>query len=75
MARTGFAGTTAQEAIDQGYIRYGARGEPGEAGFGTMISLDLNGSAPDVSGQINFEIVLLEGAYPFQIAGNMFIVT
>ena len=39
-----------------------------------MIKLDLNGSAADLPGQNNFEVVLLEGVRPFQVADNMFLV-
>ena len=36
-----------QQAHDQGFFYLEQRGNPGEAGFGTYVVIDYNGSAPD----------------------------
>lgn len=47
---TNFAGTTADQAWAQGYLYFVQHGNPGEAGFGTTVYIDRNGSAPDEPG-------------------------
>jgi Ca2+-binding RTX toxin-like protein len=44
---TDFAGTTAKQAIEQGYIYTVQHGTPGTAGFGTYVMIDRNGLASD----------------------------
>lgn len=59
---TTFTGSTAQEAAQQGYLYFRQFGSPGEAGYGTMIYVDPNGSAPDTNPYYHdMPVAFLEG--------------
>jgi len=61
-AHTDFTGTTAAQAADQGYLYFRQIGSAGEAGYGTMIYIDPNGSAPDTNPYYHdMPVAFLEG--------------
>ena len=61
LAGSDFAGHTALEAFQQGYIYLVQHGTPGEEGFGTRVMLDRNGSAPDYNYHHDVALVDLVG--------------
>jgi Ca2+-binding RTX toxin-like protein len=66
-AYTNFTGT-AQEAAQQGYLYFRQFGSPGEAGYGTMIFIDPNGSAPDTHTYYHdMPVAFLEGVGPGEL--------
>lgn len=56
---TTFTGTTANQAVSQGYLYFVEHGTPGEAGFGTFVRIDLDGGSHHPTN--SFSIVDLEG--------------
>lgn len=56
-----FAGTSAVEAFQQGYIYLVQHGTPGEAGFGTTVYMDRNGHAADYGYHAKVALVELDG--------------
>jgi hypothetical protein len=56
---TDFAGHTALQAFQQGYVYLVQHGKPGEEGFGTYVMLDRNGAAPDY-GYYNTDVALVD---------------
>jgi Ca2+-binding RTX toxin-like protein len=61
LASSTFTGTNAYEAFQQGYIYLVEHGTPGEAGYGTTVYMDRNGSAPDYGYHGDVALVNLEG--------------
>jgi Ca2+-binding RTX toxin-like protein len=74
LARTLFAGTTVQEAIDQGYFYLSQHGNPGEAGFGTSVFLDYNGLAPNSHGMGALRVLDLVGVAASQLETTDFFI-
>jgi Ca2+-binding RTX toxin-like protein len=68
LAGSDFTGHTALEAFQQGYIYLVQHGTPGEEGFGTMVMLDRNGSAPDYGYYSDVALVDLVGIAKDQLA-------
>jgi Ca2+-binding RTX toxin-like protein len=70
---TDFAGTTAEEAIAQGYIYRVQHGTAGTADFGTYIMIDRNGLASDgpVHGA-DIAVVDLQGIAAYQLGYTSF---
>jgi Ca2+-binding RTX toxin-like protein len=64
---------TAQNAIDQGYIRFLQHGTLGQAGFGTYVMVDLNGGSHGDAAN-NFTIADLQGVAMDQLRASLFIV-
>ena len=61
-AHTDFTGTTAEQAAQQGYLYFRQIGSAGESGYGTMIYIDPNGSAPDTATYYHdMPVAFLEG--------------
>lgn len=61
---TMFTGTTAQQAIDRGFIYFVQHGTWGQAGFGTTVFIDRDGGSHSARGQLmgtEFAIVELQG--------------
>jgi Ca2+-binding RTX toxin-like protein len=58
---TSFAGATATEAINQGYIYWIQHGTVGQPGFGTTVYVDVNGTAANVGRSLPFALAYLEG--------------
>jgi Ca2+-binding RTX toxin-like protein len=71
---TSFGGTTAAQAIGQGYIYWVQHGQPGQAGFGTTVYVDRNGSAFDFLNAPDLAIADLQGVAANQLNANHFIV-
>jgi len=72
-ARTNFAGTTALQAFQQGYIYLVQHGTEGQPGFGTTVMLDLNGGAHTDAAN-NFAIVDLEGVRSSSVGSQHFMI-
>ena len=68
LAGSDFAGHTALEAFQQGYIYLVQHGTPGEEGFGTYVMMDRNGSAPDYGYYSDVALVDLAGIAKDQLA-------
>jgi Ca2+-binding RTX toxin-like protein len=65
---TDFAGTTAEQAVLQGYLYFRQVGSAGEAGYGTMIYIDRNGDAADPSAHYyDMPVAFLEGVGPGEL--------
>jgi Ca2+-binding RTX toxin-like protein len=71
---TYFAGTTAQEAIDQRYIYFLQHGNPGEAGFGTTVYIDRDGGSHRAYLGGDFAIADLAGVAAQDLNANHFVV-
>ena len=76
-AVTNFAGTTAQQSLDQGYIYGVTHGTPGQPGYGTTLYIDKNGGAHNPYGALgagDLAIAELEGVAFSQLTAADFIV-
>jgi Ca2+-binding RTX toxin-like protein len=72
-AKSNFAGTTAQQAINQGYIYFVQHGTAGQEGFGTTVMVDLNGGAHNDAAN-NFGVVELSGVRASELGSWHFLV-
>ena len=58
---TSFAGTSATDAINQGYLYWVQHGTVGQPGFGTTLYIDPNGTAANIGRSLPFALAFLEG--------------
>jgi len=75
-SKTNFAGGSTQDAIDQGYIYWLEHGQPGQAGFGTTVYIDLDGGKHNPTGLLgagDFAFADLLGVSAGQINAGVFI--
>jgi len=69
---TSFAGGTATDAINQGYIYWVQHGTVGQPGFGTTLYIDPNGTAANLGRSLPFALAELEGAAANQLTASQF---
>ena len=69
---TTFAGGTATDAINQGYLYWTQHGTVGQPGFGTMIRIDPNGTAANAGTNLPYALAWLEGVASSEITASVF---
>jgi hypothetical protein len=69
---TTFAGATATDAINQGYLTWVQHGTVGQPGFGTMLYIDPNGAAANTGQNLPFALAWLEGTPANQLTAAQF---
>ncbi len=73
-SKTTFAGTSAADAISQGYIYWVQHGQPGQADFGTTVYIDRDGTPLDFLNAPDLAIVDLKGMAASQLGASNFLV-
>src|SRR5262249_35099593 len=69
---TSFAGNSASDAINQGYIYMIQHGTVGQPGFGTTVYIDPKGTAANMGRTLPFALAELEGVEASQLTAAQF---
>jgi Ca2+-binding RTX toxin-like protein len=69
---TTFAGGTATDAINQGYLYWREHGTVGQPGFGTVLYVDPNGTAANTGTNLPFALAWLDGVSSSTITASVF---
>lgn len=69
---TTFAGGTATDAINQGYLTWVQHGTVGQPGFGTLLYIDPNGTAANTGTNLPFALAWLDGVPANQLTASQF---